>query len=96
MLTTREVCKIAQLARLDLSQAKLKLYQKQLSRVLDYVNKLNELNTSKVKPTLHPTPITNRFRGKDYKSQTLSQESALKNAGEKQRGYIVTKGVFEK
>ncbi len=45
-----DVLRVAELAYLDLSEAELETYRKQLDSILEYVGKLNELDTSKVEP----------------------------------------------
>ncbi len=50
-LTREEVARIAKLARFKLSESEIELYQGQMSRILDSMNKLRQLDTSKVPPT---------------------------------------------
>ncbi len=45
MITKEEVQHIAKLARLDLSEQEIKKYQEQLGNILNYVEKLQEVNT---------------------------------------------------
>lgn len=93
-LTRAEVKHIAQLAQLDLSEAELKKFQKQLSEILGYAERLNSLNTSKVKPTSQVTGLENVFRPDEPKS-SLSQEKTLAGAKEEHHGFFKTKGIFE-
>jgi aspartyl-tRNA(Asn)/glutamyl-tRNA(Gln) amidotransferase subunit C len=60
-LSTADVAKIAALARLELSEAETETYREQLSHILDYIDKLNELDTSQVTPTAQVTGLTNRL-----------------------------------
>ena len=49
-ISKEDVLRTAELAYLDLSEAELETYRKQLDSILEYIGKLNELDTSKVEP----------------------------------------------
>lgn len=74
-----EVQKVARLARLALSDAELQQSRERLTAVLDYVQLLNEVDTSGVEPLLHPVPLENIFR-EDRPTASLSPDAALANA----------------
>ena len=74
-----EVQKVARLARLALSDAELQQSRERLTAVLDYVQLLNEVDTSGVEPLLHPVPLENIFR-EDRPTASLSPDEALANA----------------
>jgi aspartyl/glutamyl-tRNA(Asn/Gln) amidotransferase subunit C (EC 6.3.5.-) len=57
-----EVKHIAKLARLGLSEREIEKYQKELSKILDYIEKLKEIDVSNVEPTFHPLKIKNVVR----------------------------------
>ena len=57
-----QVRKVARLARLDLPDADLPTMAQQLTAILGYVEKLNELDTEGVEPMAHPLPVQNVFR----------------------------------
>lgn len=61
-LTLEEVKKIAHLARLNLSQAELALYGPQLSSILEFIEQMNKVDTSKVEPLAHPLDLSQRLR----------------------------------
>ncbi|MCS1408906.1 MAG: Glutamyl-tRNA(Gln) amidotransferase subunit C [Verrucomicrobia subdivision 3 bacterium] len=69
----------AKLARIALTEAEQQEYGSQLAEVLQYVEKLNELNVADVMPTTHPTPLTNVTRP-DVVTPSISTEAALMNA----------------
>ena len=73
------VRKIAKLARLELTDAEVKDFTTQLSAILDYMEKMNELDTTDVEPLAHYLPIKNVFRG-DVVKESLDTEKALANA----------------
>ncbi len=70
---------IARLARLRLTEGEKETYGLQLSDILEYVEKLKELDTSEVDPTSHVIPLSNVFR-EDLLQGSLSREEALRNA----------------
>jgi len=49
-ITRDDVVRVAELAYLDLSEAELEKYRRQIDEILDYIGKLNELDTSGVEP----------------------------------------------
>jgi aspartyl-tRNA(Asn)/glutamyl-tRNA(Gln) amidotransferase subunit C len=58
-LTLDDVYKIADLARLELSEAEAEQYRRQLSAVLEYAERLNELDLTAVPPTISATTLQN-------------------------------------
>jgi aspartyl-tRNA(Asn)/glutamyl-tRNA(Gln) amidotransferase subunit C len=78
-ITRTEVEKVANLARLNLSEEELSTMTGQLDTILSYVAKLDELDTSGVPTTTHAFSINNAFRD-DEVQQSLSREDALANA----------------
>lgn len=79
ILSADDVRAIADLARLELSEADVARYQRQLSDILDYFQKLEELDTSHIDPTSSVLPLTNVMRA-DEARPALSVEDALANA----------------
>jgi aspartyl-tRNA(Asn)/glutamyl-tRNA(Gln) amidotransferase subunit C len=49
-ISREDVLRVAELAYLDLSEAEIETYRKQLDDILEYAGKLNELDTSRVEP----------------------------------------------
>ncbi|MGE5542797.1 MAG: Asp-tRNA(Asn)/Glu-tRNA(Gln) amidotransferase subunit GatC [Bacillota bacterium] len=78
-ISREEVLHVARLARLRLSEKEVAGYTRQLSRILEYINKLDGLPTEGVPPTSHVLGLENVAR-KDEARQGLSQEEALSNA----------------
>jgi len=76
----KTVRRVAELSRLELSDKELALYSRQLADIIAYIDKLNEVKTSGIAPTSHPTGrLKNVFR-KDVVKKSLSTEDVLKNA----------------
>ncbi len=87
------VLKIAHLARLKLTEEEVELFQKQLGDILEFVNKLNEVNTEGVEPFIlfsESTPMR-----EDEPEPSLDREKALMNAPEREDGFFVVPRVVE-
>ncbi len=74
-----EIEHIATLARLSLSEEEKELFGSQLSSVLDYMEKLNELDTKDIEPTSHVLTLSNVMRD-DTPRPSIPKEDALMNA----------------
>jgi aspartyl-tRNA(Asn)/glutamyl-tRNA(Gln) amidotransferase subunit C len=73
------VRKVAHLSRLELHEGQVGEFTGQLSAILDYVAKMNELDTDKIEPLAHCLPVSNVFR-QDRAGESLGTEKALANA----------------
>lgn len=82
-----EVQHVAQLARLDFTEEEEEQMAEELSQMLDYVDKLDELDTSGVPPMSHVLDVTNVFREDEIESR-IDQEQALAPAPETEGGYF--------
>jgi len=95
-ITQPEVEHIARLARLQITDEEKKKYAEQLSAVLDYIDKLKEVDVDGVKLTEEASDLKNIYRedavvdaDKDVKKRILD------NVPEKEGNLIKVKGVFE-
>ncbi len=88
------VRRVAILARLRVSEDEVQRYVGQLSRIFDYVDLLNEVNTDNVEPLTHALPVTNVLR-EDVVRPSLSSEQALANAPQADRGFFVVPKVLD-
>ena len=84
-LTRTDVARLAQLARLQLTDAELDLYVGQLSVILDSVATVSRVATPDIEPTTHAVPLTNVYRD-DVVRPCLTQEQALDQAPAVQDG----------
>ncbi len=73
-----EIDHIAMLSRLELTDEEKKLFSRQIHNIIEYINKLNELDTTNVEPTAHVLPVKNVFR-EDKPGKSLSKDSSLQN-----------------
>ena len=81
------------LAKLQLTPQEREEVRTEMEKILNYVEKLNELDTSEVEPLVHILPEVNVFR-EDRVTNGNGQEAALKNAPKKKNGqYQVPKTV---
>jgi aspartyl-tRNA(Asn)/glutamyl-tRNA(Gln) amidotransferase subunit C len=78
-VTKKEVEKIAELAKLKFTDEELENFTHQMNDILQYMEKLNELNTENVQPLSHPVESVNVFRDDKLKN-SIPTEEALKNA----------------
>ena len=94
MLTKEETLHIAKLANLNLTDEEVERFRGQLSPILNYIEKLNEVNTDNVEPTSHPiSNLKNRFQ-EDGMDNALDINDVTKNANEKDGNYILTGAVL--
>ncbi len=95
-LSKDEVKHIAELARLDLSEEEVVRYQGELSRILDYISQLEEVNADGVEPTAQVTGLVNRLREDvAVSSDAATRQRLLDAAPERDGDYIKVKAVFE-
>ncbi len=73
------------LAKLELSEEEKEQAKKDMTNMLEYVSKLNELDTESVEAMSHAFPINNVFR-EDIITNSDDRENLLKNAPEKKDG----------
>ncbi|QWR78707.1 Asp-tRNA(Asn)/Glu-tRNA(Gln) amidotransferase subunit GatC [Candidatus Magnetomonas plexicatena] len=93
-VTTEDVKHIAALSRLRIDEGDLGTFGKQLSDILLYVEKLNELNTDGIEPTSHVIPVINVFR-EDTERNSLAIEDALSNAPERHGNFYKVPKIIE-
>jgi len=96
MISREEVKHIADLARLGLEEKELEEYQKKISSILDYIEKLKEVDVSGVDPSSHVLDVKNAMR-EDIERENCSEETRkklLSLAPETKEGYIKVKPIF--
>ncbi|UCG11997.1 MAG: Asp-tRNA(Asn)/Glu-tRNA(Gln) amidotransferase subunit GatC [Deltaproteobacteria bacterium] len=80
-ITLEEVEYVADLARLEVSSEEKEQLTHQMNRILLYMEKLNELDTTDVVPTSHAIDLRNAFR-EDVVRESLHRVDSLENAPE--------------
>lgn len=89
-----QVRRVAQLARLELSGEEIAQFSTQLSAIVEYIEKLNELDTENVEPLAHCLPVHNVFR-EDQVRPSLTNEQALANAPDQVEGHFKVPKILE-
>ncbi len=87
-ISPEEVAKVAKLARLDLSEAKIGQYAEQLDGILGYMDKLSELDTQSVEPMYTPVDQVSVMRD-DVVKKDYAREDILKNAPETDGAFFI-------
>ena len=82
------------LAKLELSDEEKEQAKKDMGSMLDYIDKLGELDTTGVEPMSHVFTVHNVFR-EDVVTNTDDRENILKNAPEEKDGMFVVPRTFE-
>lgn len=96
MITKKEVQHVAKLARIGITKKEEGELQKNLSSVLEYVEKLKKVDVSDVLPTSHPFAIENVMRQDTESSRFKAQNSKLLDlAPEVKEGYIKVKSILK-
>ena len=93
-LSDSEVKKVAQLARLELSDSEVSEQSKHFNGLLAQFDKLLELDVTGIEPTSHANRLVNVLR-KDEIVPSLSQEQVLANAPDSRDGQIVVPRILE-
>ena len=88
------VKKIATLSRVKIEEKEIEKISKELSEIITWVEKLNEVDTKNTLPVTNPSNIKIPFR-KDQINDGKIEEKILKNAPEKKAGYFVVPKVVE-
>jgi aspartyl-tRNA(Asn)/glutamyl-tRNA(Gln) amidotransferase subunit C len=86
--------KIAHLARLEFDESGAEKMSKDMSQILDWVEKLNEVDTASVEPLISMSSEVNDMR-EDKVANQLDHESALKNAPKRDAAYFRVPKVLE-
>ena len=95
MLSREEILNIAGLARIGLDENEIEKYQKDLSAVLEYFKKLEELSTDGIEPISHITLMHNNVRADEVEDfGSMGKEAILKNAPELKDESIKVKSVL--
>jgi aspartyl-tRNA(Asn)/glutamyl-tRNA(Gln) amidotransferase subunit C len=93
-ITKKDVEHVATLARLRFKEDEVNLFAQQLNDILEYFEKLRNINTTNVNPSTHAVNLTNAFREDNVKSSLPSDES-LKNAPDSEQTYFKVPKIIE-
>ena len=93
-LDEKEVQWVANLAKLELTNAESVQYADQLSAILGYVAELQSVDISQVEAVGQITGLTNQLAEDEIKESAIPQEQLLANAPAQENGYIKVKSIF--
>ena len=94
MISREEVEKIASLARLKLAEEEIVKYQNDLSSIVEYAERINDVDLSNVKASATTSDAVNVLR-EDIPGESLTREEVLMNAKDKQYGCVYVTKVVE-
>lgn len=95
MISKDQVSHVADLARLEFDEKQLENFTSQLDKIVDFVDQLNEVDTTGVEPTTHVTNAVNVFR-EDEPKPGEGRSALLKNVPETAEGLIRVPAIIEK
>ena len=93
-LSREQVRHVALLARLGLAEGEEDFYAEQLSRILEHIDRLSEVDTESIPPTAQVVEVRNGMRDDEVRP-SLSQEAAIANAPEAAGGFFVVNSTQE-
>ena len=91
-ITREDILRVAELARLDLKEEDIERLVGQIDTILEYIKKLNMVNTEGVLPTSHAISLVNAFR-EDEAREHLHIDQVLSNAPEQDEGHFIVPKV---
>lgn len=94
MITKDEIIKIAELARLELTEGEVEKYHKDLNAILAGMKKLESIDTSNIERTTHAVTHFSVLRS-DEIGESLPHEEVFKNAPEESNGYFRVPRIME-
>ena len=96
-ITNKDIEHLAKLAGLEISSKEKGIYKKQLSEIVEYVGKLQKVNTKNIEPTSQTTGLKNLYRKDEVKSENcLSDKQALSGTDNIHNNLFKTKAILEK
>ncbi|MBI5892797.1 MAG: Asp-tRNA(Asn)/Glu-tRNA(Gln) amidotransferase subunit GatC [Deltaproteobacteria bacterium] len=93
-ITKKDIEHAALLARLELSENEKDIYTSQMGSILKYVENISRVNTQGIEPTTHSVPMKKVLRD-DVATSSISNDDALMNAPEKDRGCFKVPRIIE-
>ncbi len=89
-----QVRQVAKLSRLDLTDDEVARFSTELSAIVEYIEKLNELDVDSVEPLAHCLPLNNVFRADEIRP-SLDTEEALSNAPQRHEEYFKVPKILD-
>lgn len=95
MFTINDIEKLSELIKISVSSEEKEKLAGMLSQTAEYMDMLNELDTSNIEPTYQVTGLKNVYQSENL-NKTLSQKEVLQNAPNHSKDMIETEGVFDR
>jgi aspartyl-tRNA(Asn)/glutamyl-tRNA(Gln) amidotransferase subunit C len=100
MLSEKEIEKIANLARIELTSEEKKEFQKELSKILDFFGQLDKVDVKNIEPLYQATGLVNSFREdkhrEDFKMSDGLMTKLVGQAPHKHDRFVKVKSVLKK
>ncbi|MBM7707652.1 Asp-tRNA(Asn)/Glu-tRNA(Gln) amidotransferase subunit GatC [Chryseomicrobium aureum] len=93
-ITKEEVRHVAHLARLAITDEEVEHFTEQLAKIVQFADKLNELDTTNVEPTTHVLPLENVLR-EDKSIAGLDREVMMKNVKDQEAGQVKVPAIMD-
>lgn len=93
-ITKEDILRTADLVRLDLTDEEAEMYSEQITDIITFTEKINEINTDGVEPTTNGNTLTNVLR-KDEAIEWDKQAEAIDNAPEQEDGQIKVPAIMD-
>lgn len=93
-ITKEEVRHVAHLARLAITEEEVEHFTEQLAKIVQFADKLNELDTTDVEPTTHVLPLVNVLR-EDKSVAGLDRDVMMKNVKDQEAGQVKVPAIME-
>jgi len=94
-ITKDEVNYVARLSRIKMENDEMEKFTNQLDRILEYISKLNEIDTKEIKPTSHVVDIKNVMRKDKLTGESLSNEEATAMGPDKEDKFFRVPKIIE-
>lgn len=95
-LSKDNVLHVAKLAKLTLTPKEITKFQNQLSKIVDYISQLSEVDTSNLEPSSQTTGLENVSRVDEIKLNGFTVQEALSGTEQTHNGYFIVDAVLDK
>lgn len=93
-LAKADVVRVAELAKLSLTDSEIEKFLPQLSSIVEYIGQLSSVDTQAVEPTSQTTGLENVFRKDDALPSRVDQDAALSGTGSYHNGYFQVDAIL--
>jgi aspartyl-tRNA(Asn)/glutamyl-tRNA(Gln) amidotransferase subunit C len=94
VIDEKMVLHVANLAKLNIEEENVAKFTEEFNKIIEYIDKLSEVNTESIKPTSHGLEMFNVLRD-DVVSPSLDEEEVFKNAPSKEKGHFKVPRIVE-